>query len=438
MVFRYVIIADDLTGANDTGVQFTRYEYKSYVIIDPTNITEKIDRLRGLANVVVINTESRADPPEKAYKKCREVAEALRREVVEVVYKKVDSTMRGNIGVELDGVLDGLGRELALFTPAFPLNGRIVMGGYLLVHGSPLDLTPFADDPVSPVKEANVLSIIKKQSRRTIGHVSYDYVSGGVESIRKRVEELRGEANIIVFDAATQENLQDISLAIKDYYGEAIYSGSAGLARELPKAWGEKESMSEKKLSIEGSYVVCLCGSVNPATLEQVRHLKEHVDSEIIDIDASLILKNPEKVFQEIVKRARESISQGRRCIVVRSAKSREDVEKTQKVGQNMGLSREMVAGKIASFLGELGKAIATDVGKELAGMVITGGDIAINTCRKLLIDALEIVDEIDPGVPLTKATMKSRELYIVTKAGGFGKENTITKAVKLLLGEET
>ena len=434
--FRYVVVADDLTGANDTGVQFTRYGYRSYIIIDPSNLDDKVSRLRNRAHVLVINTESRADPPTVAYRKCKRVAETLKREKIDVIYKKVDSTLRGNIGAELDGVLDGFGRELAFFTSAFPLNNRIIIGGYLLVNGLPLDLTPFSRDPVSPVKEANVLSIIRKQSRRRVSHIGYEYVAQGFSRIRERIEEIRKTADIIVFDAVSQDNLRNIALAVKDYYTEAVYSGSAGLARELPKAWGEEEKINGIKILPKGSFVVCLCGSVNPLTLKQIEHAVRTIDSMIIDVDGVKVLRDKQKTLSETLHKIKKAVEDGKRCIIIRTAKSYKDVERTQRTGKKMGLDKRGVAKSVAEFLGIVGEKIIYEYREELSGLIITGGDTAINACKKISVQALEVHGEIDPGVPLTQGiSQKIGDIRLVTKAGGFGREDTITKAVKILLG---
>lgn len=436
MRLKYVIIADDLTGSNDTGVQFARYGLKTFVLPSPHKVEEKIEKIGKHADVLVFNTESRADSPDIAYEKCRNIATTLRRYDIEIVYKKVDSTMRGNIGAELDGVLDGFGREIAFFTSAFPLNNRIVIGGYLLVNGLPVNLTAFALDPVSPVKEANVLRIIRKQSERNIGLVEYSDVSQGVNTIREKVNELiKKRVNIIVFDVVSQEDLLNIAEAIKDYHRIAIYSGSAGLARELPKVFGETEKESEQRFSPRSGKVLMFSGSVNPLTLEQIEYAKKMLGAEIIDIDAGKILKDEEEELTRVTRLVSDVINSENDAIILKTVKSQSDVTVTWNIGKKLGLSPKEISVKIAHFLGILARNILNEHSREISGLILTGGDTAINVCESLNVVALEILDEIEPGVPIARAISETyKDLYIVTKAGGFGKENTIAKAIECLI----
>ena len=113
---RFGIIADDLTGAMDTGVGFAKIGLDTIVSFG--------DRIRQPATVVVVSTDSRADDPETAYRKARREASKF---PGLYVYKKIDSTLRGNIGTELRALMDTLGIERSVVCPAFPANKRTVI-----------------------------------------------------------------------------------------------------------------------------------------------------------------------------------------------------------------------------------------------------------------------------------------------------------------------
>ena len=91
------IIADDLTGANDTGVQFARFGARTIVPLDLHDLAS----LRRRADVLVLSTDSRGESPAVAAHRAKVAAQALKRARVPAVYKKIDSTFRGNIGAEL-------------------------------------------------------------------------------------------------------------------------------------------------------------------------------------------------------------------------------------------------------------------------------------------------------------------------------------------------
>lgn len=208
---KFGVIADDYTGANDTGVQFVKKGLKTIVLTQ----MEKVRDIADKAEAIVIDTESRADPKEVAYQKVFSAAKVLTEIGVNIVYKKIDSTLRGNIGPELDAAIDALNISTVIVSPAFPKNGRITVGGYHLLNQLPLELTEIASDPRSPVKESYVPALIQKQSRHHVGHISISKVMGGIQALKNEmITEQRKGSKIIVVDAVTQEDLRTIVRAI--------------------------------------------------------------------------------------------------------------------------------------------------------------------------------------------------------------------------------
>jgi len=112
---RIAVIADDLTGANDTGAQFAKIGLRTLVVLESTQEQSLRDH-----DVVVITTDSRALPAQDAYRKVANAAEWVRQRQYDAVYKKIDSTLRGNLGSEIEAIMDVLGCKLAIVAPAFP------------------------------------------------------------------------------------------------------------------------------------------------------------------------------------------------------------------------------------------------------------------------------------------------------------------------------
>ncbi|MBS7626658.1 four-carbon acid sugar kinase family protein, partial [Candidatus Bathyarchaeota archaeon] len=189
------VIADDLTGANDTGVQFSKQGLRTIVL---TRVESLKDMPRDI-DVIVIDTESRALPSSLAYDRVKIAAEKLVEAEVPIIYKKIDSTLKGNVGSELDGVMDVTGIKTAIVAPAFPANKRITVGGYQLVNQVPLSKTEAAFDPVTPVRESHVPTLIARQSRRKVGYVGLAAVmelQSLEESLRECIQ--RGEEIIVL------------------------------------------------------------------------------------------------------------------------------------------------------------------------------------------------------------------------------------------------
>jgi len=159
----HAVIADDLTGAGDAGVQFAAAGMRTRTLRGDWMPAH----LAG-AEVVVVDTASRGLTAAEAYRRVRAAAERLQEAAVQLVYKKVDSTLRGPLGAEIDAVMDVCRPTMALVCPAYPAQGRTLVDGVLLVGGVPVAKTPAAADPQAPVQESHVPTLLTRQMRRPV------------------------------------------------------------------------------------------------------------------------------------------------------------------------------------------------------------------------------------------------------------------------------
>src|SRR3954466_9481969 len=144
---RVVIVADDLTGAMDSSGPFAARGIKTWVVAMPMRCDPA---LLESARVVSVNTETRHLPATEAAARVREIVRHLGCERFNVVVKKIDSTLRGNVAAETLALMDASGRREAVVAAAFPAQGRTVRDGRVLVDGKPLAETAFARDALSP------------------------------------------------------------------------------------------------------------------------------------------------------------------------------------------------------------------------------------------------------------------------------------------------
>ena len=159
------IIADDLTGANDTALQFHLRGCNTQILLDYSTVPESTLNTQAWA----ISTETRNLPGAEAAKIVSSAARMLKDNLnVEYFYKKIDSTLRGNIAQEALAVLNKLGWDTAIILPAFPTEGRITVGGYHLLRGIPIERTEVARDPKCPIYESHIPSLLKKQLDRKV------------------------------------------------------------------------------------------------------------------------------------------------------------------------------------------------------------------------------------------------------------------------------
>lgn len=205
-----VVIADDLTGGNATGVLLRQLNYRAITVLNTEAV--KPENLQD-CECVIYPTDSRAVSPEEAYKRVYEATKLFASDEVVVYSKRIDSTMRGNIGVEIDAMLDCLGEDyIALLAPAFPSSGRTVCGGYMLVNGTPLHKTDIAIDPKTPVKISEVAPIVEGQSKYKLTSFYLKDLMHGKHALAKKMQEaVAAGARILSFDCISQEDLDLIA-----------------------------------------------------------------------------------------------------------------------------------------------------------------------------------------------------------------------------------
>ena len=253
---KLLIIADDFTGALDTGVQFAARGAATSVITDPAFDFAGADD--GL-QVLVMDAETRHLRPEQAYSVVRKAAEHALAAGVCCIYKKTDSALRGNIGAELTAVVDAAGTDRLPFIPAFPKMNRITRDGVHLIDGVPVAQSVFGQDPFDPVRHSRVSDVLHEQSPLTV------------------VQRHPGDPDsnfpgIQVFDAASEEDLQQIGRQLGPS-GVRLCAGCAGFASVLANLLA-LSGPSPRVPDLPSPFFV-VCGSVNPVTCRQLDYAEQ-------------------------------------------------------------------------------------------------------------------------------------------------------------------
>jgi uncharacterized protein YgbK (DUF1537 family) len=397
---RIGIVADDLTGAMDSGLPFHGLGLRTRVHLSPDRVGEE--------GVAVLDTESRESSPSEAYARVWQAARRLRGRTL---YKKIDSTLRGNLGQELDAVLDALTLRRALVTPAFPAAGRTVASGQLLVGELPLRQTDFREDPLCPADD-HIPTLLRAQTRRSVGQVGVEAMGAGTVSLLDEVR-CRPE-QLLVIDASSDAHLAAVAGAAAALGEGCLSCGSAGLAGALAEAMQEPVSPQRPRTRhARPGPVLVVAGSRRQATQRQV-------DRALADLNATRLQIVPEAPTSS-AERAREAACGhlGRGWHVILAAAPEPYLP---------GLDQQL-----ARTLGEVAAAVV--LSQPLAGLVLTGGATATAVCRALGIDSLEIEAELAPGIPAGRVVGgRWAGLGVVTKAGGFGREDVLVQAIAYLV----
>lgn len=398
------MVADDLTGALDTGVQFKAWGLSVEVAPAP----DRLGSLQGSADVIVVNTDSRGDGPEEARRKVVEASEALAG-LCDVFYKKVDSTLRGNVGAELDAVMEATGNTVAVVAPAYPPNGRVTLGGSVYVNGVPLNETEYASEVA--VRSSYVPEIIGAQTGRKAAHIALPTVRSR-DALRGEFQALIDEGvSVVVLDAeAERDLLAAAGLPVK------VFCGSAGLASELPEGLGLRAPEP----------TVTVCGSVRSSSRAQVVSLVDRLGVSQVNLDTISLLRGGEAA-EEALRRADSALSSGMHVALV-SAPDSSQVDETRRLGLRLGLKEAEVERMVVDALSEITVKLLKR--HQVSGIVLTGGATALAVCRGLGVESMEITGEVQPGVPVLAL---SNGVRAVTKAGGFGSGDALIEAAKYL-----
>ena len=203
-MIKLTAIADDLTGANDTALQFAKRHISSSVLLN-------LDNLSSLnSEVMVIDSDSRDLDVEDAYSRVQEICQQVKDYEAECVYKKIDSTLRGNWGAEIRALDDALKPELVVIAPAYPVNHRITIGGYHLLDGKPLELTEIGHSPKTPVRESYIPELIRQQVPDSCcAVVDYKTIRQGRMAVQQLIDRSVDEGrHWIICDIVENNNFQ--------------------------------------------------------------------------------------------------------------------------------------------------------------------------------------------------------------------------------------
>ncbi|MDO4549232.1 MAG: four-carbon acid sugar kinase family protein [Clostridia bacterium] len=407
-----IVIADDFTGALDTSVQFAKRGISTGVVC---RRTFEPDKCADGVRVVCIDAETRHLKPDEAYETVFAIAKAAFNSGIRMIYKKVDSTLRGQIGSEIAGALDAAKGENLAFAPAFPATGRTTVDGRQLLNGRPIHESVFAMDPFEPIIRSDIAGIIKSQRSIDTQNVPINQspvkMTGGVE----------------IYDAATDDDLDRLAGTIVRR-GYRLAAGSAGLAWALGGKMAPDHTVRpvlEKK-----SGFLAVCGSLNPISARQIKTAEQNgfIKLEFPEwLIEGRARENPGE-YEALLNEVSMLIGSGKRVILTVAGCGCEACA----VG-DMVAARELVARSIGEFVKEW------YLRESDCALVIVGGDTLHAFVKCLGIDAeLRPAFELEPGVVLSIIQVNAGTIQIVSKAGGFGGDDVYMRIAKAVMTEKT
>lgn len=403
-----LIIADDLTGAIETGVQLAKQGISTKVIPDPETDIQKLF-LQSDASVLVFNTESRHIHPKEAAERVRDVVTKAQISGIKLFYKKTDSTMRGNIGAELEAFMLETGQRSLAFIPAHPKLKRFTRNGFHYIDEQLLHETEFGKDPLEPIKISYIPDILNKQTGITINSIN-----------PSKSEQIPLDEGILVIDCRSEHDLKITGDFLLNNGLQNVIAGSAAMVEFLPPLLKLK-SVKSKTLKLHRQMLV-VNGSLNKISLDQVKHASEK-GVKMLSIPPGLLSEfnfQKSKKLTYLLSQLKINIEAGHDIILnsTRINKS-QDINSSNKLHltpEHFELISKQIGFIVASILKEF----------HLNALTVFGGDTLMGIMQAMDCESIEPKLEILPGVALSLATVKNEVIQLVTKAGGYGNNEVI------------
>ncbi len=426
------IVADDLTGANDTALQFHLKGANTQILLDEDSAPINLKTTQTWA----ISTETRNIEPDEAFEKTKSAANFIKEQInPDYYYKKIDSTVRGHIAVEVLAMIVALGFDAAVIVPAFPLEGRVTVGGYHLMRGVPIERTEMARDPHSPIFESHLPTLLKSQlsdeNKELVASVELKTVMKGAGPILMQLKELISAGKkIIVMDAVSTVDIEQIVLAIGKSEYNILPAGTAATAQVLSDLWLPDLNPQHFAKTFPELPKLVISGSATQITSNQISRLEESDDFEnvlVIHLDMKTVLAG---VSEELAERVVTNLGSNN-VVVVHTSDLIRDFDGFSEDSLNAELTKSGMANRVTDFLAELTKQV---VARKDVILITLGGETSYKCCEAIGANQLQLIDEVAPAIALS---MDHNARWIVTKSGNLGGVNTLVDILKYFENHE-
>lgn len=384
-----LVVADDLTGANATGARFARTGMR-VATVTPEHVAAVADEY----DVVVANLDSRNVPPQQAADLVTDVIEAVW--PVSLVVKRIDSTLRGNIGAELDAALRAVRdrvpagtRARALLVPAFPASGRVTVDGVQLLEGVPLERTDLAFDPIWPMTTGLVADIVAAQSNVAVRHVPIRQVTQTMLT----ADLMAGNEPVVLCDALDENHLEDIAGAAAEAH------------RRDTTVWvsvdpGPTGALLASALNLRGESgargpLLTVAGSHTELTRRQLDAVARTGPARYVEIDTPRFTDAGDTHADEVARELTEHLATASfpEVVILRTVTPAADLEK---LSPN---ARRHLPERLAELVAEVLNDIEVSEGAHAlpSGLYLTGSDVASAMLDELGVHAFDVGGEVIP-----------------------------------------
>jgi uncharacterized protein YgbK (DUF1537 family) len=403
---KLLVIADDFTGALDTGVQFSKRGTRTLVLTADQFFSRAVHKGE---EVLVVDTESRHLPAREARDTVARVAAEAMKQGVRHFYKKTDSALRGNIGAELAGLLEAGKDPCLTFVPAFPKSRRITRNGIHYIDGVEAAQSVFARDPFTPVTRSAVADVV---------HLQTDFLTENIASSDYEKAAFKPDKKMIrILDAESMDDIRALGAHLKRGDNLNLLAGCAGFAEILPELL--ELPVFESTWEKNASNVLVVSGSVNPITLEQLTYgeslgFSTFTLTRAQKLDASYPQSPDCGVF---TRRVADELERGGRVII-----KTVEAEFPEKNAQNLPANE--ASRQVADNIGEIALRVLSET--RVGNLVVFGGDTLFSVLAKMNCRGVVPLTEISPGIVAAKVLTDRHGGLVITKSGGLGHKEVL------------
>lgn len=428
------IIADDFTGANANGALLTAKGFSSATCLgldkwDAQNFSK--------FTAVSLNAESRLLSPADAASVVYKAVTLFSASNPSLYSKRIDSTLRGNIGSELEAAvkamddINGKQDSLAVLVPSYPSSGRICVGGYLIVHGVALERSPIAYDAATPINNTSVLKIIAEQSNVKCGFVPLEKVLSGPEAVRKAILELhRQSCRVVVCDAVSDEDISTIAQALSSVNIPLLAVDPGPFTAELAAV-----RVKAPRAQYEDRIFISV-GSTSELTRLQLESLRLVHPCHIVTMNVHAALQGGEdkraehkRVIESIFKHHAEATVLG-----ICTAPAQEDVFAMEEMSKKLGISPSAISQKINDALSDVTLEVLGNKDMRIGGLYTSGGEVTVSSIRALGANGFNVRDQILPLAVYGHLIGGTHpDLPMVTKGGFVGDKDSLIECINYL-----
>lgn len=403
-----IILADDLTGATDTGIQFRKNGIHTLVMVDGC---KTILKERGNYTALAINMSSRELNGQAAYAKTSEIIGKLDIRRDDLVYKKVDSLMRGNPVEELDAVLCETGRKLAVVAPSFPATGRLVANGILLMPDG---------------TSKNLISLFKEKSKYPVCPIDTAFLRRKKNELIKHMQNVSSNM-IYLFDSGTEDDLKLVAEIGMEFQADVVFCGSAGLANEIAACLApQKENVTFSK-----GRILVVTGSRKKETADQVQEIIKRYKLGLVIMSTQKILLNENRDFFAVTaEKIRKKLEENETGVIL----TLDSLFDNQTGFADGDPSTKEEGNIITQSIRHVMETVDPNI---FGAFIIVGGDTALSVCKAFQATQIRLLDEVESGVPMgILMDGRAKGTPVITKSGAFGDRDTLVRVMEFLYGK--